>query len=70
MKYAVNHPENFKAPGLAWLVGLLQCISTQMTIYVCIFFVSTITRTIDVIIKFIALATIAKFDNFYYNSIP
>jgi hypothetical protein len=70
MKYAINHPHKFRAPGLAWLVGFLQCISTQMTIICCILFVSTISRTIDVIIKFIALATIAKFDNFYYNSIP
>jgi hypothetical protein len=70
MKYVVNHHKKFRTPVLAWLIGFLQCISTQMTLIACILFISTISRTIDVIIKFVALATIAKFDNFYYNSVP
>jgi hypothetical protein len=70
MKYAANHVDKFSVPELAWLVGFLQCISTQATTFACIFFVSTISTPIDVIIKFIALATIAKFDNFYSNSLP
>jgi hypothetical protein len=70
MKYATNHPDEFKSPVLAWLVGMMQCISTQMTIFACIWFISTLTQPINMILQFVAFLTITKFDNFYYNSIP
>jgi len=36
----------------------------------CVFFLSSLTSTIDIIIKFIALGSIAKVDDFYAAAIP
>lgn len=36
----------------------------------CILFLSTINKTIDVIIKFLALSSISKIDDFYAAALP
>ena len=70
MKYLVNHPEEFFAPRLAFGVGMLQFFTGFLTELACIIFLGSINNPIDVIIRFIALGSIAKVDNFYFNALP
>ena len=55
---------------LAWTVGLMQFLGGLGCELACIVFLSTINKTIDVIIKFIALGSIAKIDDFYAAALP
>jgi len=70
MKYAVNHPKKFRLPSVAFSVGFMQFLGGLLCEFSCILFLSTVTETIDVIIKFVALAKIAQIDNFYWGAIP
>ena len=70
MKYLPNHTKDFSAPVNAFVVGLLQCMAGLATELACIFYLGTINTPIDVIIRFIALGSIAKVDDFYYNALP
>ena len=69
MKYLVNHPEEFSAPKLAFTVGVLQFFTGLLTELACIMFLGSINNPIDVIIRFIALGSIAKIDNFYFAAL-
>ena len=70
MKYATNEPEMFNMPKIAFTVGLMQFLGGIFCECSCLFFLSTIEKTIDVIIKFIALGSIAKIDDFYAAALP
>ena len=70
MKYLVNHPSEFSAPRLAFTVGTLQFFTGFVTELACIIFLGSINNPIDVIIRFIALGSIAKIDNFYFAALP
>jgi hypothetical protein len=70
MKYTINHPESFNLPKIAFCIGLMQFIGGLACEFACIFFLSTISLSIDVIIKFIALGSIAKIDDFYASALP
>jgi hypothetical protein len=70
MKYATNHPELFNLPKTAFCIGLMQFIGGLACEFACMFFLSTISKSIDVIIKFIALGSIAKIDDFYASALP
>ena len=70
MKYMVNHPEEFSAPRLAFVVGFLQFFVGFMTELCCIIFLGSLDNAIGVIIRFIALGSIAKVDNFYADALP
>ena len=70
MKYLPNHREDFSAPGNAFVVGLMQAIVGICTELSCILYLGSINAEIDVIIRFIALGSIAKVDDFYYNALP
>ena len=70
MKYLVNHPEEFAAPYLAFSVGGLQFFTGFITELACIIFLGSLNNPIAVIIRFIALGSIAKIDNFYFGALP
>ena len=70
MKFSTNHPNKFKYPSIAFSVGFMQFIGGLACEFACIFFLSTQKETIDVIIKFVALAKIAQIDKFYWGAIP
>lgn len=70
MKFVTNHPSEFNMPKVAFCVGLMQFLGGFACEVACITFLSTIDKTIDVIIKFIALGSIAKIDDFYAAALP
>jgi hypothetical protein len=70
MKYATNHPKDFDHPTLAFLVGAMQFSGGILCEFACLFYLSTIESTMDVIIKFIALGKIAMIDDMYAAAMP
>ena len=70
MKYLPNHHHDFSAPGNAFAVGFMQALVGICTELACILYLGSINSEIDVIIRFIALGSIAKVDDFYYNALP
>lgn len=70
MKYLPNHYKDFSAPGNAFAVGFLQCVTGLLTEASCILYLGSINNEIDVIIRFMAIGSIAKVDDFYYGALP
>ena len=70
MKFVIAHSDEFMMPKLAYVVGLMQVLGGLAAEIACIIFVSTINDTIFVIVRFIALSTIADIDDFYYTALP
>ena len=70
MKYVTNHPFDFANPGSAFFVALMQTMGGLAAEIACILFLGSIDKAIDVIIKFVALASIAKVDDIYASALP
>lgn len=70
MKYVSNQPFDFSNPQAAFFVALMQILGGIAAEFACIIYLCSITQTIDVIIKFVALASIAKVDDFYASALP
>ena len=70
MKYVTNHPFDFSNPASAFFVALMQTLGGLAAEIACILYLGSITTAIDVIIKFVALASIAKVDDFYASALP
>lgn len=70
MKYVSNQPFDFSNPGSAFFVALMQTTGGLAAEIACILYLSSINKAIDVIIKFVALASIAKVDDFYASALP
>ena len=70
MKYSVNHSEDFSGPFNAFLIGFLQMVGGLAAEIACIFYLSSINTPMDVIIRFIAMGSIAKVDDFYASALP
>lgn len=70
MKFLPNHHWEFSAPGNAFFVGFMQVVTGVLTEAACILYLGSINSEIDVIIRFIALGSIAKVDDIYYNALP
>jgi len=70
MKYSVNHHADFRFPGVSFLIGFMQFTGGFLAFILCIIFTSTQTNTLDTIIKFVALISIAKVDDFYAGALP
>jgi len=68
MKYAVNHPYKFENFSVAWMSGFLQCISCLSVEIANIGVICGANDTISIVFNFIALAIIAEFDNYVFNS--
>ena len=69
MKYINNHPQEFSAPILAFWISFLQFFTGFATELCCMIFLSSLDNAIDVIIRFIALGSIAKVDNFFADAL-
>ena len=70
MKYVTNQPFEFTNPYAAFLVAFMQTLGGLMAEIWCLVYLCSINETINVIIRFVALANIAKVDNFYADSLP
>ena len=84
MKYVVNHPHKFRLPALkesddhgydsgricgAFILGFCQFSVAIIIEFLVIVFLLTQKTLTDVIMKFVALAAITKFDDFYAASL-
>lgn len=70
MKYVTNHPFDFSNPGSAFTVALMQTLGGFAAEMCCILFLGSMNKAIDVIIKFVALSSIAKVDDIYASALP
>jgi hypothetical protein len=70
MKYVTNHPFDFSNPASAFFVAVMQILGGLFAEIACILYLSSIDTAIDIIIKFVALASIAKVDDFYASALP
>lgn len=70
MKYNTHHRSEFIAPNTAFIIALMQCIGGVAAEFFCILYLSSINNPVDVIIRFVALASIAKVDDFYASALP
>jgi hypothetical protein len=70
MKYALNHTSDFSGPFNAFFIGWLQMSGGLFAEIACMFYLSSINTPMDVIIRFIAMGSIAKVDDFYYSALP
>lgn len=69
MKYAVNHKASFLKYIDAFCMGLLQSTLTFGVESVSLFIILQSQTTQDIVFNFIAVAVIADFDNFVFNSL-
>lgn len=69
MKYCLNHPYNFKNYQIAWFAGFLQFASCINVEFASIGIICSADDTISIVFNFIALAIIAEFDNFVFDSL-
>ena len=70
MKYVTNQPFDFSNPASAFFVSLMQICGGLAAEIACILFLGSIDTAINVIIKFVALASIAKVDDIYASALP
>ena len=69
MKYVTNHPHIFSNPYYAFLVAMMQTIGGLLAEIFCIIFMCSLNDPINIIIRFVAFASIGNIDNFYYNAL-
>jgi len=72
MKYAVNHPHRFRDADkgksrviAAFFLGFLQSLTAFSVEIIVIIYLSSLSKLIDIIMKFITMAAICKFDDMY-----
>jgi len=65
MKYVTNHGEHFSNPFYAFFVAFMQSMGGLAAEVFCIIFLCSLVNPIDIIIRFVAFASIGKIDNFY-----
>ena len=65
MKYVTNHGSDFSNPNYAFIIALMQSIGGLAAEIFCIIFLCSLNNPIDIIIRFVAFASIGKIDNFY-----
>ena len=65
MKYVTNHPNNFSNPFYAFFVAFMQSMGGLAAEVFCIIFLCSLSDPINIIIRFVAFASIGKVDNFY-----
>ena len=70
MKYSTNHRSKFVEPNSAFAIGLMQTLGGIAAEFFCIIFLCSLEDPIEIIIRFIAFASIAKVDDFYANALP
>ena len=70
MKYVTNQASDFSNPAAAFFVAIMQTLGGVAAELACILYLGSLGTAIDVIIKFVALASIAKVDDFYASALP
>lgn len=70
MKYVINHSKEFSNPGAAFFLCLMQFTGGLFAELACILYLCSMNNAIEIIIRFVALASIAKVDDFYYAALP
>jgi hypothetical protein len=70
MKYVTNHPDTFSNGFYAFFVALMQCVGGMASEVSCVFFLCSLNDPINIIIRFVAFASIGKIDNFYAAALP
>lgn len=70
MKYVTNHPFEFMSPGTAFTIACMQFTGGLAAEFFCILYLGSIDMPVDVIIRFVALASIAKVDDIYASALP
>ena len=68
MQYVAKHREDFSAPNAAFWAGFMQCWTGIFTECCCVLWLASIGSAIDVIMKYLALTSIANVDNVYAKS--
>ena len=68
MKYAVNHPFKFNSFVMAWFCGFMQYTSSLGVELSNIGVILGANDTISIVFNFIAVAIIAEFDNYVFDS--
>lgn len=69
MKYAVNHRDNFNNVYVAFTVALLLALTSFMVEFTVVLVLTSISSTLEVIMKYVSLAAIANIPRFYYGSL-
>ena len=70
MKFVVNHPMDFSNPTAAFSIALMQTVGGLGAAIGCILILCSINDLLGVITRFVALAMIAKIDDFYTAALP
>lgn len=69
MKYVTNHSHNFSNPFYAFFVAFMQSIGGLAAEIFCIIFLCSLNDPINIIIRFVAFASIGKVDDFYASAL-
>ena len=69
MKLVTNQREDFSNPNAAFFVAFMQSFGGIAAEIGCMMFLGSLTSPIETIIRFIALASIAKVDDFYASAL-
>ena len=69
MKYVTNHPFNFMSPKTVFTIGMMQFVGGVAAEFFCVLYLCSLTKSIDVIIRYVALASIAKVDDIYFAAL-
>jgi hypothetical protein len=69
MKYLMNHPEDFSAPVNAYMIGLAQTTTGIAAEIGCVCFLATIQQPMTIMLKYMALASVAKVDDFFAGAL-
>ena len=69
MKYALNHPYKFLSYTNAFLAGFMQFTATVLIEVVNIIVLCGVNDPVNIIFNFTAIAIVAEFDNFVFESL-
>lgn len=69
MKYASNHPFEFRSPGNAFAIGLMQFTGGLFNEILIILYLGTIQDPFLVLQRFVSLASISRVDNIYFAAL-
>lgn len=69
MKYVTNHPHVFSNPFYAFTVAIMQSVGGLLAEIFCILFLCSLNDPINIIIRFVAFASIGKIDNWYFDAL-
>ena len=69
MKYVTNHPFDFFSPLMAFLIGFMQFMGGLGAEIISILYLGSFDNPFHVLLRFIALASIARVDDIYIGAL-